>query len=103
MSNDRLLFPVLVVEGVLSVADPPMGGPPFEGLTMNVEFCEENSSRSKKMRYFRKNSGEGGGRAPKGPSLGPPLVIACFLWRRVVCFKVARLDFLGATPLKFEN
>ena len=27
----------------------------FEGLTMNVEFCEDNSGRSKKMCYFQKN------------------------------------------------
>ena len=41
----------------------------FEGLTMNVEFCEDNSSSSKKIRYFRKNKGGGG-----GPPLDPPLV-----------------------------
>ena len=32
-------------------------GGAFEGLTMNVEFCEDNSGSSKKMRYFRKNKG----------------------------------------------
>ena len=30
---------------------------------MNVEFCEDNSGTSKKMRYFRKNKGGGGGGA----------------------------------------
>ena len=35
------------------------GGGAFEGLTMNVEFCEDNSGRSKKMRYFQKNKGSG--------------------------------------------
>ena len=28
---------------------------------MSVEFCEENSDRSKKMHYFRENCGGGGG------------------------------------------
>ena len=45
-----------------SVADPDLhlrrGGSTFEGLTMNVEFCEDNSGSSKKMHYFRKNKGE---------------------------------------------
>ena len=38
-----------------SVADPDLQlrrGPAFKGLTMNVEFCEDNSGTS---RYFRKN------------------------------------------------
>ena len=30
---------------------PKGGGAAFEGLTMNVEFCEDNSDRSKTMRY----------------------------------------------------
>ena len=30
------------------------GGGSFEGLTMNVEFCEDNSGSEQKMRYFRK-------------------------------------------------
>ena len=38
-------------------------------LTMNVEFCEDNSGTSKKMRYFRKN--EVGARAPRVPPLDP--------------------------------
>ena len=39
---------------------------------MNVEFCEDNSGRSKKMRYFRTNMrGGGGGGAP----LDPPLIL----------------------------
>ena len=42
------------------------GGGAFEGLTMNVEFCEDNSGRSKKMRCFRKITGWG--------ILDPPLV-----------------------------
>ena len=37
---------------------------------MNVEFCEDNSNTSKKMRYFRKN--KVGARAPP---LDPPLAI----------------------------
>ena len=28
---------------------------------MNVEFCEDNSGRSRKMHHFRKNRGEEGG------------------------------------------
>ena len=36
-------------------------------LTMNVEFCEEFSETSKKMRYFRKN-------IVGAPPLDPPLV-----------------------------
>jgi len=39
---------------------------------MNIEFCEENSGTSKKMRYFRKNKG-GGGRAPRHFKVDPPL------------------------------
>ena len=35
------------------------GGSAFEGLTTNVEFCEDNSGRSKKMRHFRKKWGRG--------------------------------------------
>ena len=38
---------------------------------MNVEFCEDNSGTSKKMRYFRKN--KVGIRAPRAPPLDPPL------------------------------
>ena len=39
------------------MADPDLrqkgeGRGAFEGLTMNVEFCERNSGGSKKMRYF---------------------------------------------------
>ena len=38
---------------------------------MNVEFCEDNSGRSKKMRYFRqKNEVKVGAQAPP---LDPPL------------------------------
>ena len=44
------------------------GGGAFEGFTMNVEFCEDNSDSALKMHYFRKNRG-GGGRYP-GPSPG---------------------------------
>ena len=44
---------------------PPGGGsrPSPKGwghLTMNVEFCEDNSGRSKKMDYFQKNKGPPG-------------------------------------------
>ena len=42
------------------------GGGTFEGFTMNVEFCEDNPSSSKKMRYFQKVTGKKGG--PLGPS-----------------------------------
>ena len=34
---------------------------------MNVEFCEDNSGTSKKMRYFRKNRGGGGGGGGRTP------------------------------------
>ena len=40
-------------------------------LTMNVEFCEDNSGTSKKMRYFRKNKVGAQGRCT--PPLDPPL------------------------------
>ena len=43
------------------------GGGAFEGLTINIEFCEDNSGRSKKTRYFRKIRGGG------GLPLDPPL------------------------------
>ena len=46
------------------------GGGAFEGLTMNVEFCE-NNQRSKKVRYFRKNEGGGGLAPPLNPPLEP--------------------------------
>ena len=36
-------------------------------LTMNVDFCEDNSVTSKEMRYFRKNKVEA--RAPLNPPL----------------------------------
>ena len=42
-------------------------------LTMNVEFCEDNSGTSKKMRYFRKN--KMGAKAPQALPLDPPLSI----------------------------
>ena len=47
----------------------------FEGL--NVEFCEDNSGRSKKMRYFRTNikGGGGGGGGGEGAPLDPPLIL----------------------------
>ena len=43
---------------------------------MNVDSCEDNAGRSKKMRYNRrKNKGGGGGLegGPPAPSLDPPL------------------------------
>ena len=56
------------------VADPDLHlsgeeGGTFESLTMNVEFCQDNSGRSKVMRYFRKR---GGGGAPRAPPLDLP-------------------------------
>ena len=57
------------------MADPDLhvkwggGGGAFEGLTVNVEICEDNSGRSKKMRYFRKIKGG----SPL--DLDPPLVL----------------------------
>ena len=52
--------PVLQLEG---------GRGAFEGLTMNVEFYEDNSGSAQKMRFFRKKKGGGGG-APLDPPLG---------------------------------
>ena len=43
------------------------GGGAFEGLTMNVEFCEDNSGDPKKIRYFRKIAEGGGGGGFPGP------------------------------------
>ena len=40
---------------------------------MKVEFCEDNSGTSKKMRYFLKN--KVGTRAPRAPPLDPPLFL----------------------------
>ena len=42
------------------------------GLTMNVELCEDNSGRSKKMRYLRKNRGRG---PPPHPSSATDFLI----------------------------
>ena len=42
------------------VADPDLQlrrGPAFKDLTINVEFCKDNSGTSKKMRYFCTQSG----------------------------------------------
>ena len=62
------------------MSDPDLrlkGGDAFEGWTMNVEFCKENSGSAQKMRYFRKikggGGGGGGGAPPWAPSLDPPL------------------------------
>ena len=50
-SGGLLLFKLSI-----SVADPDLhlrgGGRTFEGLTIDVKFCRNNSSRSKKMRHF---------------------------------------------------
>ena len=53
-------------------------------LTMNIEFFEENSGTSKKMRYFRKNKGEwGGGRHFTG-SIGFRLVHRlCYIYNKL--------------------
>ena len=47
-----------------------VGGGGGGRLTMNGEFCGDNSERSKNMSYFRKNKGE---RGPRAPPLDPPL------------------------------
>ena len=68
----------------MSVAGPDLhpakggGGGAFEGLTINVEFCEDNSGgRSKKMRYFRKYKvGEAGAPGP-GPYPGSATACSC--------------------------
>ena len=46
-------------------------GPTFKSLTINVEFCKDNSGTSKKMRYFRKNKVGAG--VPQAPPLDLPL------------------------------
>ena len=55
----------------------------FEGLTMNVELCENNPGSAQKMLYFRKNKegrwGGGGGTGVGGREgfpLDPPLIDA---------------------------
>ena len=56
-----------IVPLLLQVKDPDLqlggqgggGGGAFEDLTLNVEFCKDNSSSLLKMRYFRKNMGGG--------------------------------------------
>ena len=60
----HFLFPGIEVLSHLSIIVRGGGGT-FEGLTMNVEFCEDNFGSSKKMRYLRNNRGGGGG--PPGP------------------------------------
>ena len=42
-------------------------------MTMNIEFCEENSSTSKIMCYFRKIRKGGRGWAPRHFKVDPPL------------------------------
>ena len=49
-------------------------------LSMNVEFCEDNSGTTKKMCYFRKN--KGGGPYPPGPSPGSATEIKLFSLHR---------------------
>ena len=62
----HFLFPGSEVLSHLSIIVRGEGGRgrTFEGLTMNVEFCEDNFGSSKKMRYLRNNRGGGG---PPGP------------------------------------
>ena len=55
-----------------SVADPDLQlrkGPAFKGLTMNLEFCEDNSGTSKKMHNFQENKV-----GAWAPPLDPPLL-----------------------------
>ena len=61
--------------GIISGESRPLPkgrGGPFEGLSMNVEFCKDNFGRSKKMHYFRKIRGWGGGGGGGGGG-APPL------------------------------
>ena len=72
------------------------GGGAFEGLTVNVEICENNSGRSKKMRYFRKIRRGGGCRAPP-LDLDPPLVLLLLgtdiaVCPSFLCFSVFHVD-----------
>ena len=56
----RVLTSLAAVSNIYSGGSRPSPkGGAFEGLTMNVEFCEDNAGRSNKMRYFRKNKGGG--------------------------------------------
>ena len=61
-------------------------------LTMNIEFCEENSGTSKKMRYFRKNKGE---RAMRHFKVDPPLPLSTQ--------KLARADLFLVSSLSYAN
>ena len=68
--HHHFLFPGSEVLSHLSIIYRRGGrGRTFEGLTMNVEFCEDNLGSSKKMRYLRNNRGGGGG-VPRGPFPG---------------------------------
>ena len=62
----KIKFIVLYSGG--SRPSPKGGGGAFEGLTINAEFCKDNSGRSKKMRYFRKN------KEVATPPLDPPVL-----------------------------
>ena len=48
----------------------------FKDLTMNAEFCEDNSGSGQKMRPFRTNKAGkgGGGQAFRAPPMDPQLV-----------------------------
>ena len=63
-------------------------------LTMNVEFCEDNSSTSKKMRFFRQN--KEGGPDPPGPSPGSATL------RVLLCLATKLRDTIPLKSLK-EN
>ena len=66
------------------------GGGALKGLTINVEFCDDNSGRSKKMRYFRKI--RVGGRAPPLDLDSPLVLILLSVCLSFLCFSVFHVD-----------
>ena len=54
-------------------------------MTINVEFYEDISGCTQKMRYFQKKKMRGRGQAPQAPSLDPQLQCLYWAYRRAFC------------------
>ena len=53
----------------------------FKGLATNVEFCEDNSGSSTKIRYFRIRGGGGGGGGSPGSATADSVPLVSVLKR----------------------